>query len=135
MACCVWPSMYEGTEEHLLLLLLLLLNKNVKKVINPASDCSKTSTSSSVFRFCYLSSCVPNPVLLLPLDWYMKLILYPGHLIQLKPLFSLSQNLPLFLFLIGYSCFILLYQFLLYSKVNQPYECIYVPSFLDFLPS
>ena len=32
VACCVWPSMYEGTEEHLLLLLLLLLNKNVKNI-------------------------------------------------------------------------------------------------------
>ena len=37
-------------------------------------------------------------------------------------------------FLLGYHCFILLCQFLLYNKVNQLYVYIYPHFFLDFIP-
>ena len=36
-------------------------------------------------------------------------------------------------FFLEYGCFIMLCQFRLYSKLNQPYAYTYIPSFLDFL--
>ena len=51
--------------------------------------------------------------------------------------FSTDQKLNLIFFLkkflLEHSCFTMLYQFLLYSKVNQLHVYIY-PLYLDFLP-